>query len=217
MQKRLFHSVIMKKILSLLSFFFISTAIAVAQTAPEIISRMEAEMNTHEKEGIVMTIDTKIPILGTVTVKSYALDKKMRMDADMMGVKVITWMDGETEWVYNSKSNTVEIKKGDATKKDESNDAEMFEDITDGYGVSIAKETADAWYILCKKSKTNKDKDAPKTMDLVVAKGTFYPKSLSTKVSGVTLTLRDISFGVNESQVTFDSKDFPGVTIEDKR
>ena len=207
----------MKKILSLFIFFFTSAVITVAQTAPEIISRMEAEMNAHEKDGIIMTIDTKIPVLGTMTVKTHAIDKKMRMDADMMGVQVITWMDGETEWVYNSKSNTVEIKKADATKKDESSDAEMFEDITDGYDVSIAKETADAWYILCKKSKTNKDKDAPKSMDLVVAKGTFYPKSLSTKLSGVTLTLRDISFGVSEAQVTFDSKDYPGVTIEDKR
>ena len=207
----------MKKFLSLLLFVLSSAVVAVAQTAPEIISRMETEMQANEKNGIIMTMDTKIPILGTMTVKAYALDKKMRMEADMLGVRVITWMDSETEWVYNSKTNTVEIKNVDPSKKDENDNSEMFENITEGYDVSIDKETADAWYILCKKSRTNKDKDAPKTIDLVVSKGSFYPISLTAKVSGITLTLRDISFGVSESQVTFDAKNCPGATIEDKR
>ena len=50
-----------------------------------------------------------------------------------------------------------------------------------------------------------------------MSKKNFYPISLKTKMSGVGLTLRDISFGVAESQVTFNPKDFPGVKIEDKR
>lgn len=31
------------------------------------------------------------------------------------------------------------------------------------------------------------------------------------------MTLKDISFGVKESDVTFDETQFPGATIEDKR
>ena len=54
-------------------------------------------------------------------------------------------------------------------------------------------------------------------MDLVVRKSNFYPISLSAKMSGVTMTLRDIDFGVSEAKVTFDPKDYPGVTIIDKR
>ena len=40
---------------------------AFAQTAEEIISRMEEVMGNHEKDGIVMTIDIKITILGTTS------------------------------------------------------------------------------------------------------------------------------------------------------
>ena len=62
-----------------------------------------------------------------------------------------------------------------------------------------------------------KEKDAPKTIDLVVSKGTFHPRSLSTKVSGIGVTMRDLSFNVSERQVTFNPDDFPGATIKDKR
>ena len=54
-------------------------------------------------------------------------------------------------------------------------------------------------------------------MDLVVAKGTYWPVSLSTSVTAATMTMRDLSFGVTEKQVTFDEKDYPGVKIVDKR
>jgi hypothetical protein len=54
-------------------------------------------------------------------------------------------------------------------------------------------------------------------MDLVVAKGTYWPVSLTTSVTAASVTLRDISFGVTEQQVTFNEKDYPGVKIVDKR
>ena len=54
-------------------------------------------------------------------------------------------------------------------------------------------------------------------MNLVVAKGTFYPVSLSAKMSGITMTMRDLSYGVTEAQVTFNPADYPDATIEDKR
>lgn len=61
-----------------------------------------------------------------------------------------------------------------------------------------------AWYLQCKKIKTNTNKDDPKTMGLVVAKGTYHPISLSAKVSGITVTMCDLSFNVSEKQVTFN-------------
>ena len=208
----------MKKTISIL-FTLAFAAMAFAQTPEEIVSRMEEEMTRHEKDGIIMTVDVKVPIMGTVSTKVYSLGDKDRVEAKMLGVSFITWSDSETEWEYNSKKNEVEITKIDADKHaDESGgDTEMFSGINDDYDISIKKETADAWHILCKKSKTNTDKDAPKTMNLVVAKGTYYPISLSAKMSGMTMTMRDISFGVSEQQVTFHPEDFPGVTIVDKR
>lgn len=205
----------MKKLLSII-FFVAMAAVAVAQTPQEIISRMETEMEKHEKEGIVMTVDAKISIFGTVTTKTYSLGDKMRSEGKIMGIEIITWTDGKTEWSYNSKTNEVKISTQEESSETEG-DAEMFSDITDGYDVTIDKETDKAWYLLCKKSKSNKDKDDPKKIELAIAKKTYMPISLKTKMSGVTITMCDISFGVTEKQVTFDAKNYPGVKIVDKR
>ena len=189
---------------------------AFAQTPEEIVARMEQEMEKHEKEGLVMVIDVKIPILGTMSTTSYSLGDKTRVEGEMAGVRFITWSDGKTQWTYNKKENTVEIENEKPGTESES-DAEMFSGITDDYDVSIKKETADAWHLLCKKSKNNTDKDAPKTIDLVISKKNYYPLSLSTKMSGVSMNLHGISFGVTEKQVTFNAADYPTAKIVDKR
>ena len=207
----------MKRWIGLLAILTLSLS-SLAQTPTEIISRMEDEMNKHEKDGISLTIDVKIPIVGSLSTLTRTKDKKARMEAEVKGVRVITWVDGTTQWIYNTKDNEIVIDKMDPGKAGEDGgDAAMLTGIAEGYDVSIQKETPQAWYLLCKKSKDNKDKDDPKTMDLIVAKNTYYPVSLSAKMSGVTLTLRDISFGVSDKQVSFNAADFPGVKITDKR
>jgi outer membrane lipoprotein-sorting protein len=209
----------MKKILTLLATLLFAVA-AFGQTAEEIVNRMDAEMNKHdyEKEGLYMVVDIKIPILGTMSSKVWTLGEKIKMEAKTMGVLLVTWTDETTEWTYNSKTEELEIENRSGDSKSQSEgDTEMFTGITEGYDVSIKKETADAWYILCKKSKDNKEKDDPKTMDLVVAKETYYPMSLSAKMSGVTMTMRDLRFGVSEKDVTFDPKAYPGAKVVDKR
>jgi outer membrane lipoprotein-sorting protein len=202
----------MKKLV--LAFMAVLAAVvaAVAQTPKEIVDRMEATMNAPEKEGIIMTVDLKLLIVGTTTSKSYMLGGKTRVEMKMMGVQIITWSDGEKDWTYISKDNTLTIEKskGDAS---EAGDTEMFSGITDGYDVTLKKETADAWYFLCKKSKRNKEKDDPKTIDLVISKKNYYPLSLKASVSGMTMTMREISFGVTEADVTCDPSKFPGVKI----
>ena len=205
----------MKKILCFIAFI-VNAAIAVAQTPQEIVSRMEAELEKHEKEGVIMTVDAKVPVLGTMSTRTYSLGDKARIEAKMMDVDIITWTDGKTVWAYNSKKNEVEISTQEGDTESEG-DVEMFSGITDGYDVTLDQETAKDWLFICKKSKSNKDKDAPKKMELVVAKGSYMPISLKTKVSGITITMRDISFGVTEKKVTFNAKDYPGVTIVDKR
>ena len=201
--------------------FFIAiaaSAMAFAQTPEEILYKMEAKMDQHENDSIHMIVDIKIPILGTMSTESYILGKKIRLEAEAMGVAITTWYDEENTWTYNSKTNEVEITKMKPDEKtDEGGDIEMLEGLTDGYDVTLKKETDKAWYLLCKKSKDNTDKDAPKTIDLAVAKGTYMPLSLSAKVSGVSMTMRDFSFGITEQQVTFNPKDYPGVKIIDKR
>jgi len=208
----------MKKLLSIIAFIAFA-AVAVAQTPEEIISRMEAEMGKHdESEGFVMTMDIKVIIVGTISSRSYVLGDKMRIEANRDGKDFITWSDGITEWSYDSEKNEIEITNAKPREKSETEgDTKLFKGITDGYDVKIDKETATEWHIRCKRSRSNPDKDAPKRMDLVVDKGTYWPVSLSTSVTGATVTMRDISFGVTEQQVTFDAKEFPGATIVDNR
>lgn len=208
----------MKKIIAIISFIALATS-AMAQTAEEIITRMDAEMSKHnESEGFAMTMDMKIIFIGTISSRSYILGDKMRIEANRDGKDFITWSDGKTEWSYDSEKNEIEITNAKPKEKSEAeSDTKMFTGITDGYDVKIDKETPTEWHIRCKRSKSNPDKDAPKKMDLVVAKGTYWPVSLSTSVTATTVTMRDLSFGVTEKQVTFDEKDYPGVKIIDKR
>ncbi len=205
----------MKRIIICLSALLWGIA-AFAQTPQEIIARMDAEIGKREHEGIVMSADSKIPILGSVTVKTYTLGNKMRAETTIKGIKVITWTDDTTSWEYDSKKNEITIKKEIATV-DAEDDMGMFAGITEGYDITQQSETADAWHFLCKKSKSNTEKDAPKSMDLVVAKGNYLPISLSFKMSGISMTLRNIAFGVTEKQVTFNPADYPDAKIIDKR
>ena len=208
----------MKKLLSIIAFIAFA-GVAIAQTPEEIISRMEAEMAKHdEKEGLAMTMDMKIPILGTFSSRTYTLGDKYRIEITEDGKQSITWSDGQTDWNYDSEKNEIEIKKHEVKEKTETEgDAKMFSGITDGYDIKLDKETSDSWQFLCKRSKSNPDKDAPKKMTLIVAKGTYMPISLSAKVSAITITMRDLSYGVTEEQVTFNPKNYPTATIVDKR
>lgn len=208
----------MKKIIAIISFIALATSV-MAQTAEEIVTRMDAEMSKHnESEGFAMTMDMKIIFIGTISSRSYILGDKMRIEANRDGKDFITWSDGKTEWSYDSETNEIEITNAKPREKsDKDSNTKLFKNVTEGYDVKIDKETATEWHIRCKRSKSNPDKDAPKRMDLIVAKDTYWPVSLTTSVTAASLTMRDISFGVTEQQVTFNEKDYPGVKIVDKR
>ena len=208
----------MKRFFALLTAFVLAVA-AYAQTAEEIIAKMDEAMSqVGEENGLRMTMDMKIPILGTMSTNAWTLGDKMRMEAEMMGKKLVTWQDGETEWTYDASENTITIEKQDKSKKSgEKENMQMFQSATEGYDVSVSKETTTAWTIKCKKNRSNTNKDDPKNMEIVIAKETYYPVSLSAKVDMVTVTLRNLQFNVTEKDVTFNKADYPGATIIDKR
>ena len=165
----------MKRFFALLTACVLAVA-AYAQTAEEIVARMDAAMEQVSAEnGFRMTMDLKIPILGTMSSDAWSLGDKMRLEANMMGKKLVTWQDGQTEWTYDSSENTITIENQDKTKKsDEKENMKMFQSATEGYDVSIAKETAESWTIKCKKNRFNTNKDDPKNMEIVIAKDTYY-------------------------------------------
>ena len=208
----------MKRFFALLTALVLAGA-AYAQTAEEIVAKMDAAMEQVSAEnGFRMTMDIKIPILGTMSSDAWSLGDKMRLEAQMMGKKLVTWQDGQTEWTYDAGENTITIENQDKTKKsDEKENMKMFQSATEGYDVSIAKETAESWTIKCKKNRFNTNKDDPKDMEIVIAKDTYYPMSLSAKVDLVTVTMRNLKFNVTEQEVTFNKADYPGATIIDKR
>lgn len=207
----------MRRFIALLAACALAVA-AFAQTPEEIITRMEEELDKLQVDGVVMTMDIKIPIVGTMSSRAWNRGEKTRIEGDLLGEKVVTYIDGDTEWEYNSKENQVRIRRHDTTKtSQEESNAKLFDAVAEGYDVSLRKETATEWHIRCKKSRSNTNKDDPNTMDLVVAKGTYFPVSLSAKVSLVTVTIRDLRFDVTEKQVTFDPANFPGATIIDER
>ena len=207
----------MKRFIALLAACVLAVA-AFAQTPEEIITQMEEELDKLQVDGIVMTMDIKIPILGTMSSKAWNRGEKTRIEGEIAGVKVITFIDGDTEWEYNSKENQVRIKHHDNSKvSQEESNAKLFDAVAEGYDVSLKKETATQWHIHCKKSRSNPNKDDPNSMDLVVAKGSYFPVSLSAKVSVINVTIRDLGFTVSEKDVTFNPADFPGATIIDER
>lgn len=205
----------MKKVIITLFAALITATALFAQTAEEIVARMDEEMATFDKDGFSMVMDMKIPIMGTFSTQMYTLGKKYKAMLDVKGKKIITWSDGVTDWDYDSSKNEITIKN--ATSSDAEDSMNSLNGITEGYNVKLTKETADAWYILCTKSKTNTNKDDPKKMDLVVSKSTYLPISHSVTVEGVKVTLRDFVKGVTEEEVTFDPSQFPTAKIVDKR
>ncbi|MCR4864911.1 MAG: hypothetical protein K5850_07125 [Bacteroidales bacterium] len=207
----------MKKIFSVILGCLLATA-ALGQTAEEIVARMDEVMGQHsESEGLIMTMDMKLPIIGTISTTAYTLGNKIRMEANTGDGNIISWMNEDTSWTYDVNKNEIEIENRKSSSSEAEDNAKMLTGITEGYSVSIKRQTADAWYINCKKLKTNKEKDDPKTMELVVAKDTYRPISLSATLSLVTVTIRNLNFGVTESQVTFDPSQYPGARIIDKR
>lgn len=202
--------------------FLIATAAALftatalfAQTAEQIIARMDKAMENFETEGVYMVMDMKIPILGTFSTQMYTWGEKSKAITKALGEQSIIWSDATTEWIYDSKKNEIKIQKSDPS--DSGDEMGALEGITDGYNVEVKKEDAKSWQIACTKSKDNPDKDAPKKMTLTVSKATYLPIGLSMTMKGVTMILRDFKPGVKEADVTFDPSLFPDATIIDER
>ena len=206
----------MKRFLIVIVALAAFASVAYSQTADEIIARMEQELKRGETQGTAITFDIHIPLLGEVSSRIKTLGDFSRADLDAKGEKGIIWVAKDTTWTYSSKDNEIVIETGKS--KDSSQDGnEMLTGITEGYDATIVKETADTWQLRCNKSKSNKDKDDPGKMDLVVSKKTYLPVSLTAKVKGITMTLRNFSIGVSKKDVTFNPSEFKGAKITDKR
>lgn len=207
----------MKKIITLFAALLAAAALF-AQTPDEIIARMDQETDRFGPEGFSMYFELKIPILGTAGTTVTMLGDKYKMVTDVKGNSLMHWTDGQSEWEYDSEKKEVVITTAKPSEESQAeNNVKMLKGVTDGYDVKIKKETDEAWYLVCTKSRTNPNKDDPKKMELTISKSTYLPISVKSSLKGVTLTMRDFAIGATEADVTFNPADFPDVQIIDKR
>ena len=209
----------MRRILCCLLAGMLAASALFAQTPEEIIAQMNQATSRFDSEGFSMVMDIKIPLLGTFSSKMYTLGDKYKAILEVKGKKMITWSDGITDWDYDEPNNEITITRASPSGGDTGAEGSLsaLDGITDGYDVKLKKETADAWYFHCTKSKTNTKKEDPKSMDLVVSKTTYLPISTSVSEKGVKVSLHDFVVGVTEKEVTFNLSDFPNAKVTDKR
>jgi outer membrane lipoprotein-sorting protein len=206
----------MKRFLLTVAALFAVTALF-AQTNEEILARMDAELATLDSNGFSMVMELKIPILGSYSTTMYTFGDKIKALVDVKGEKTILWSDSVTDWEYDVNKNELTITNAKSTKSSSDDSMSALKGVTDGYDVKLKKEDDRAWYFICTKSKTNTNKDDPKKMDLVVAKGTYLPISHTVTIDGVKVVLHDFAKGVTEEEVTFDPSRYPTAEIKDER
>ena len=97
----------MKKIVAFIAAAMLGIT-AFAQQAEEILSKMEQVMSGNDADGLIMTFEMKIPILGTISSKTKALGDKMRMEVTSMGKVAYSWHDSAagTSWTWPSRTAT---------------------------------------------------------------------------------------------------------------
>ena len=185
---------------------------------------MNERINSRKADGLSVSVDVKVPIVGLVTTRTWILGDKRRVNVNMKGHDIITFNDGKTNWVYMSESNsviitndTISAKVAQTQNSKGSMDMDMFGDISGGYDVTIKSENLVKWELLCMKKKSNDDDDSPKKITLEVRKDSYDPIGMSTKMMGITMTMSNFKFGITEKDVTFNEADFPGVNITDQR
>ena len=208
----------MKKVLFSLFAMLLAASALLAQTQEEILAKMNQECDRFETEGFSVVMDMKLPILGTFSTQMYTLGDKFKGVVKAKGETSIMWSDGITDWDYDVSKNELTITNAKPSEDTEADDnVKVLKNVTEGYDVKLKKETADAWYFVCTKSKDNTNKDDPKKMDLVVSKATYLPISTTIKEKGVTVTRRDFAIGVTEEEVSFDPAKYASAKVIDKR
>lgn len=190
-----------------------------AQTPEEVVERMSAEIAKGDSLGMSFDMVMSIPILGEFRSTNYTLGNKMRLEVTIQGNKNITWSDGTTDWTYDADKNEVTISNS-KPKADNNNqgDTGLVTGVNEGYDLSFDKKTDDkTWYITCKKSKSNKEKDDPKRIDIAVSKADYMTVYMKTKMKAIGISMEKFKLGVTENQVTFNPADFPTAKIIDER
>ena len=207
----------MKKIMITLLTALLAATALFAQTPEEIVARMDQETERFPAEGVSFIMEIKMPVIGTVATDIQMLGDKYKFTSNVKGKRIMYWSDGVSDWEYDASENEVVITKAKPSESQAEEKVKMLKSVTEGYDVKLVKETEDAWFLRCTKSRTNTVKDDPKRMDMEISKETYLPISHKAGTGLVTVTMRNMRVGVSEKDVTFNPADFPGIEIIDNR
>lgn len=211
----------MKRISLIICLFvtMIAPTMLCAQTPEEVVERMNAEFNKGDSLGMSFDFVMSIPLLGEFKTTNYVLGDKLKIDMSDKNKKSINWNDGTTEWEYDSEKNEIKITNAKPREKDEnSGNTGLVTGVSEGYDLSFDKKTdAKAWYIVCKKNKSNKEKDDPKRIELAISKADYSTIYMKTKAKGIGISMENFKIGVTEKDVTFNPADYPNAKIIDER
>ena len=132
---------IMKRIFICIAALFLSAAALSAQTPEEIVKNMEAQMEKADQAGLAVTLDLKIPIIGTTSARMHILGDKSRTDITLKDQKSTMWMDGNTMWTWTSSptQNEVVVENKTASSSSGEDNLKLAEGITDGYDLTLTK------------------------------------------------------------------------------
>lgn len=189
------------------------------QTPEEILGRMDRAMDEAAKEGMALTMEVKVPIMGTMRTRAWMLGEKRRMEGKALGKEFVMWSDGTTGWMYSPGTNEVVIMDMNEGQSESDTDENMrlISGVTEGYDAVLEDETPQVWHFRCTRSKDNRDKESPKRIDVTVCKGSYMLKELKTSMKGITVVMKDVCMGVTEEDVTFDLAKYPDAEVIDKR
>ena len=190
-----------------------------AQTPEEVVERMNAEIRKGDSLGMSFDFMMSIPIIGEFRSTNYTLGDKLKIELLAKDKKVTSWNDGITEWEYDTEKNEVKITNAKPREnKANSGDTNLITGVSEGYDLSFDRKTNDkVWYIVCKKNKSNKDKDDPRRIDLAVSKADYSTIYMKTKAKGIGISMENFHIGVTEKDVTFNPADYPNAKIVDER
>lgn len=82
-----------------------------AQSPEDTLEKMSKAMEEKENDGMTMTIEMKIPILGTMHTRVYSLGDKSQAETKMMGREMVIWDDVGLLYTHDVKENELSIEK----------------------------------------------------------------------------------------------------------
>ena len=195
-----------------------STQNLLAQTPEEILAEANRVLERGRvEEGLSLTMEMKVPILGRVEMRQYSKGQKSRMVARNRGKESTVWTDGKTMWVYDASENEIVIIDVEDAGQQGNDKMKLMDGLSKGYDPTLESETEEAWFLRCIRRKDNHDKNAPKRIDLSVCKGSYLIREVSISVMGLKVVMKDFALGVDEKDVTFDPLQFPEAEVIDNR